>query len=303
MDNAEVKIAFEEDIVIVPFESILPLKQVSDETKKFVRYKRVAQSISEVGLIEPLVISKQPDENGKYLLLDGHWRRAALLDRGETSARCILAHDDETFTYNKRINHLATIQEYFMIVRALARGVSEEKLAKALDVNIGHIKRRRAMLDGISPEVIEMLKDKMVSSVTFDVLRRMGSMRQVEVAELMLSASNFTIGYARALLAATKQSDLAKPERVKKIDGMTSEQIARMEREMSVLQQDFKAVETSYGEDVLHLVIACGYISKLIGNKKVERYLDQNHPEILEEFKSIVSVTSLDNPVPEAAAR
>lgn len=302
MDNVAVKIAFEEGIVVVPFEAILPLKQVSEETKKLVRYKRVAQSIAEVGLIEPLVVSRQPDENGKHLLLDGHWRRAALLDRGETSARCILAHDDETFTYNKRINHLATIQEYFMIVRALARGVSEEKLAKALDVNIGHIKRRRAMLDGISPEVIEMLKDKMVSTVTFDALRRMGSMRQVEVAELMLSASNFTIGYARALLAATKQADLARPERVKRIDGMTPEQIARMEREMSVLQQDFKAVETSYGEDVLHLVIACGYVSKLIGNKKVERYLDQNHPEILEEFKSIVSVTSLDNPVPEAVA-
>lgn len=296
MDNPEVKIAFQEDILVIPIGSILPLKQVSDETKKLVRYKRVAQSIAEVGLIEPLVVSRQPDENGKYLLLDGHWRRAALLDRGEMSARCILAHDDETFTYNKRVNHLATIQEYFMIVRALARGVSEEKLAKALDVNIGHIKRRRAMLDGISSEVIEMLKDKMVSPVTFDVLRRMGPMRQVEVAELMLSASNFTVGYARALLAATKQIDLAKPERMKKIDGMTPEQIARMEREMSVLQQDFKAVRSSYGEDVLHLVIACGYIVKLVGNKKVERYLDQNHPEILEEFRSIVSVTSLDSP-------
>ncbi|TQF40078.1 plasmid stablization protein ParB [Bradyrhizobium sp. UNPF46] len=302
MDTAEVRIAFEQDIVVLPFEAILPLKQVSDETKKLVRYKRVAQSIAEVGLIEPLVVSKDPDQQGKYLLLDGHWRRAALMDAGEISVRCILSHDDETFTYNKRINHLATIQEYFMIVRALARGVSEEKLAKALDVNILHIKRRRALLDGISPDVIEMLKDKMVSTVAFDVLRKMGAMRQVEVAELMLSASNFTIGYARALLAATKQGDLAKPERTKRIDGMTPEQMARMEREMSTLQQDFKAVETSYGEDVLHLVIACGYISKLIGNRKVERYLDQNHPEILKEFRSIVSVTSLDNPVPEAVA-
>ncbi|MCD9816660.1 plasmid partitioning protein RepB C-terminal domain-containing protein [Bradyrhizobium japonicum] len=185
---------------------------------------------------------------------------------------------------------------------SISSSVASVKLAKALDVNIGHIKRRRTMLDGISPEAVEMLKDKMVSTVTFDVIRKMGSMRQVEVAELMLSASNFTVGYARALLAATKQSDLAKPERVKKIDGMTPEQIARMEREMSVLQQDFKAVESSYGEDVLHLVIACGYVSKLLGNKKVERYLDQNHPEILEEFRSIVSVTSLEKPVPDAMA-
>ena len=84
---------------------------------------------------------------------------------------------------------------------------------------------------------------------------------------------------------------------------MTPEQLARMEREMSTLQQDFKAVEASYGADVLHLVIVSGYISKLIANRKVERYLDQNHPEILEEFKAIVSVTSLDHTVPESTAR
>ncbi|WP_315761437.1 plasmid partitioning protein RepB C-terminal domain-containing protein [Bradyrhizobium sp. SZCCHNS2005] len=299
MDPADVRIAFEQNILSLPFDSILPLKQVPQETKKLVRYKRIAQSIAEVGLIEPLVVSRQPDEEGKYMLLDGHWRRSALMDMGETSARCILAHDDEAFTYNKRVNHLATIQEYFMIVRALERGVSEEKLAKALDVNIGHIKRRQTMLDGISPEVVEMLKDRMVSTLTFDVLRKMGPLRQVEAAELMLSASNFTVGYARALLAATRQADLAKPEQAKRIDGVTPEQMVRMEREMSALQQDFKAVEASYGEDVLHLVIASGYISKLTSNRKIERYLDQNHPEILEEFKAIVSAASLDNPSSE----
>ncbi len=70
---------------------------------------------------------------------------------------------------------------------------------------------------------------------------------------------------------------------------------------MTALQQDFKAIETSYGEDVLHLVIASGYISKLAANRRVERYLDQNHPEILEEFKAIISSTSLDHPVSDTA--
>lgn len=303
MDMADVRIAFDESILSLSFDCILPLKQVPEEAKKLVRYRRVAQSIAEVGLIEPLVVSCHPDEKGKYILLDGHWRRAALMDIGETTVRCILAHDDEAFTYNKRINHLATIQEYFMIVRALARGVSEEKLAKALDVDIGHIKRRRALLDRISPDVVEMLKDRMVSPLTFDVLRKMGPIRQVEAAELMISASNFTVGYARALLAATKQGDLAKPEQAKKIDGMTPEQMSRMEREMAALQQDFKAVEASYGEDVLHLVIASGYVSKLVSNRKIERYLNQNHPEILEEFKSIISATSLDNASADARQR
>jgi hypothetical protein len=74
------------------------------------------------------------------------------------------------------------------------------------------------LLDGINPEVVEMLKDRVAGTVTFDVLRSMGLVRQLEAAELMQSVSNFTLGYARALLAATKQADLAKPEQCKRID-------------------------------------------------------------------------------------
>jgi methylphosphotriester-DNA--protein-cysteine methyltransferase len=187
-----------------------------------------------------------------------------------------------------------------MIVRALERGVPEEKLANALNVDIKHIKRRRNLLDGICPEVIEILKDKTVNPVTFEVLRKMKPIRQIEVSELMQSASNFSSTYAKALLAATKQYDLTKPEKPKQVAGMTPEQMARMEREMETLQQDFKAVETSYGEDVLHLVIAAGYLSKMVSNRKIEKYLEQNHPEILAEFKVVISAASLDSPAPDS---
>ncbi|HEY0329866.1 MAG TPA: plasmid partitioning protein RepB C-terminal domain-containing protein [Rhodopseudomonas sp.] len=296
----DVKIAFEQNIVVLPIASILPLKQVPDAIKSLTKYRRIAQSVAEIGVIEPLVVSQRPDGNGKYLLLDGHARRAILMDLGETSVRCIMAFDDEAFTYNKRINHLATVQEHFMITRALERGVSEEKLAKALNVNIQHIQRRRSLLNGVCPEVVDMLKDRAVNPVTFDVLRKMRPMRQIEAAELMQSASNFSSSYAKAILAATKQADLAKPDTPKKVAGMTSEQMARMEREMETLQRDFKAIETSYGEDILNLVIASGYLSKLISNRKIERYLAQNHGEILERFRSIVSSASLDSPSAES---
>ena len=64
-----------------------------------------------------------------------------------TEVRCLIAKDDEAFTYNKRINRLATIQEHFMIVRAIERGVSEDSLAKALNLDVRAIRRRRTMLD------------------------------------------------------------------------------------------------------------------------------------------------------------
>lgn len=78
---------------------------------------------------------------------------------------------------------------------------------------------------------------------------------------------------------------------------MTSEQMARMEREMASLTQDFKALEASYGDDVLHLVIASGYLARLVGNEEIERYLRGRHPEILDEFRAIISAASLDRSV------
>jgi hypothetical protein len=67
-----------------------------------------------------------------------------------------------------------------------------------------------------------------------------------------------------------------------------------MEREMEALQQHVKNVESSYGDDVLHLVIASGYLAKLVGNRDVKRYLNSHHPELLTEFLAIISATSLD---------
>lgn len=289
-----VRIAFERRIAVLPLADILPLKLVTDAIKQTARYRRIAASIGEVGIIEPLVVARPKQRVSAYMLLDGHVRLAILKELGASDARCLIADDDETFTYNKRVNRLATVQEHFMIVRALERGVSEKKLAKALDVNIDLIKRRRVLLDGICEEVVDILKDKTVNPSIFDVLRKMKPMRQIEAADLMTNAGNFTASYAKSILAGTRQHDLASPEKPKKIGGLTPDQMARMEREMETLQRDFKAVEASYGDDVLHLVIASGYLGKLIGNEEIVRYLDQHHPEIIEKFRSIVAASSLD---------
>jgi len=45
---------------------------------------------------------------------------------------------------------------------------------------------------------------------------------------------------------------------------------------------------------VLNLVAASGYLSSLMGNPRVSRYLDRHHPEILAELKVVVAATSLE---------
>ena len=289
-----VKASFEPDIVQLPMAAILPLKTIPETVKESVKFRRIAQSIREIGIIEPIVVSRSKDDPDIYLLLDGHVRYTIMRDDDQATITCLISDDDEAFTYNKRVNRLATIQEHFMIMRALDRGVSEEKLARALNVEVKHLKRRKTLLDGICPEVVELLKDKSVNPGTFEVLRKMKPYRQIEAADLMASAGNFSSSYAKALLAGTKQDDLARPDVQKKVHGLTPEQMSRMEREMETVTGDFKAIEASYGEDVLHLVVASGYLNRLISNAAIEDYLERRHPELLIEFRAVVAATSLD---------
>jgi ParB-like chromosome segregation protein Spo0J len=148
----DVRIAFEQSVRIIPLDQILPSKILPASVLEATKYKRIAASILQVGLVEPLVVSGSKVA-GPYTLLDGHVRLSALREQGAESANCLLADDDEAFTYNKRVNRLAVIQEHYMIVRALDRGVSEAKLARALNVDVGVIRQRRQLLDGISPDV------------------------------------------------------------------------------------------------------------------------------------------------------
>jgi ParB-like chromosome segregation protein Spo0J len=289
-----VKMAFERQVVSLPLSDILPMRRVLDGIRQTARYKRIVSSLGEVGIVEPLVVARRAKEGGPFMLVDGHLRHAALLDLGSSEAPCLVADDDEALTYNKRINRLATVQEHYMIVKAIERGVSEEKLARALNVDIKRIKTKRTLLEGVCPEVAEMLKDKSVDTEVFSLLRKMKPLRQIEAVELMSAMNNFTARYAHALLAATRQEDLAQPDRPKKIRGLTAEQMARMEREMDGLQREFKAVSASYGDTVLNLVVAAGYLSSLIGNSRVSGYLERHHPEILTEFRAIVAATSLE---------
>lgn len=289
-----VKAAFERQIIVLPISSILPLRTINFSLKQSVKYQRIAHSINEVGIIEPLVVAPMKRGQRQHLLLDGHLRLAILVEQGAEDVRCLVADDDEGFTYNKRVNRLATIQEHYMIVRALDRGVSEEKLARALNLDVKAIKRRRNLLDGVCPEVIELLGDKTVSARAFEVLRKMKPIRQIEVAELMIAVNNYSMAYVQALLGATRQADLVNPEKPKKVGALTPEQMARLERETALVNQDFKALEESYGDDVLNLVVASGYVAKLVSNAEIVRYLTTRHPELLSELRVIVGAVSLD---------
>lgn len=285
--SSRVRCAFENETRVLPLALILPTRQVTPELRNSRRYQTIRTSVREVGIVEPLVV--HPQAGGTYALLDGHLRLEVLKELGANEAHCLIATEDEGYTYNKRINRLSMIQEHNMIRQAIERGLAPERIARALNVNVVSIKQKQRLLHGIAPEVAELLKDRHTGVAVFQALRKMKPLRQMEVAELMIAANRFTVTYARALLAATPREQLADPGKPKVIRGITAETLARMEREMEHLQRDYRLVEDGYGNAMLNLVIAKGYVSRLLANEEVRLYLDRHHRELSEELRNVIA--------------
>lgn len=290
-----VKLAFESAPITLKLDQIVALKLLRPGVKSGKKYAQIVSSVRTIGLVEAPVVTPDRKNPGMYFLLDGHLRIEALKDLNFNEVECLVSTDDESYTYNKRISRLAAVQEHRMIVRAVDRGVPEERIAEALGLDVITIRRRFRLLDGICPEAAEQLKDTSCPMKVFDFLRQMAPMRQVEAAELMIGQGNFSTMFAHALLAATPEKQLANNGK-KKPNGsaaVTSEQIARMERELANLQSQVKSVEDSYGVDNLHLTVAKGYVAKLLANARVVRWLAQNRQEYLSEFQSIAEIENI----------
>jgi hypothetical protein len=284
--TGSIKLAFEEASLRIPIDAILPLRSVPATIKKSVKYGQIAASIAEVGIIEPPVVARDAADVDRYHLLDGHLRLEIMQERGETHIVCLVATEDEAFTYNKRISRIATIQEHRMILNAVKKGVSEERLARALNVNIAHIRMKRNLLVGICPEAADLLKDRHVPVHVFTELRFMKAVRQVAAAMAMISMNRFSVSYAKSLVASTPDDELV-AGRPRRIPGLTEDQIATMQHESENVDREFRRIEQSYSSDNLDLMLATGYVNRLLGNVRVVRHLAQHHADILSEFQKL----------------
>jgi hypothetical protein len=294
-DATGVKLAFERDIVLLRLDQIVPLKTMRPGAKESKKYAQIVCSVRAIGIVEAPVVTPDPKRSGTYFLLDGLMRIEALKDLGFAEVECLVSTDDEAYTYNKRINRLAAIQEHRMIVRAVERGVPPERIAEALGLDVMTIRRRFRMLDGICPDAAELLKDTACPLGVFELLRQMAPIRQVEAAELMIGQNNFSAMFAKAMLVATPETQLIDPRKRKPggANAVTSEQIARMERELAALQSQVKSVEDTYGLDNLLLTVAKGYVAKLLANGRIVRWLAQHREEYLPEFQIVAEIESI----------
>lgn len=158
-----VTLGFIPEPLSVALTNILPSRRLAGAVVDSRKFKQIRSSIEEIGLIEPLSVTAADQASGHHVLLDGHLRLLAMQDLGFTEATCLVATDDESYTYNNRLNRLSTIQEHLMIRRVIERGVSPDRLAKALAVDVSSIMKKLSLLNGICPEAAELLRDRQFS--------------------------------------------------------------------------------------------------------------------------------------------
>jgi hypothetical protein len=84
--------------------------------------------------------------------------------------------------------------------------VSIEKLSAALGISIDAIKDKANVMNGIDPSVIAKLSDKPIPKATFDVLRKMKPIRQIEAVGTMINFDNYSKKFAMSILDATPAS-------------------------------------------------------------------------------------------------
>ena len=150
-----------------------------------------------------------------------------------------------------------------------------------------------------------MLKADQDHQFTPDVtrhLRKMKAARQIEAVELMIAAHTITAAHADALLKATppEQRTDYKPPQPEQPKGDPLEQIVKLEREMSQVQEKYKHAEENYGSELLNLVVAKGYLKKLMENEAVRSYVARHASEILEQFELVLNTVSMEEAVEQA---
>jgi hypothetical protein len=121
----------------------------------------------------------------------------------------------------------------------------------------------------------------------------MKSVRQIDVARLMMSANKFTGRFARALLDGTRE-ELLVPTPTTRSRNVEPAQQSMMEQETDELLKHADSIKANYGDDVLNLTAASKYVERLFANIRVHRYLTKHHEDTLTALEQLLADTNAD---------
>ncbi|HEJ6927567.1 plasmid partitioning protein RepB C-terminal domain-containing protein [Serratia marcescens] len=287
-----IKQCFNNHFHLYPIAILLPSRSIPVNVRASNKYKQILTSIAEIGLIEPVIIFIT--ENGEHRILDGHLRIEALKDLEITHAHCLISPVEDTYSYNKRVNHLTILQEQRMLQKAVESGVSVEKLCAVLGLSQGIINTRLRISEGISKEALALLADKNVSQNVLDVLKKIKLHKQMDFVSTMVTLNNFTKKFALSMLHALPAEHLVRKPDNAPDDKDMIKTLARLEKEMAALQVETQDIENEFAENNLNLMVVRSYIAKLLSKNEVIHWLYDNKSEYLDVLKKVLGVKHLN---------
>lgn len=285
------KPAFQLDSVRIP---IHDLKETAPRKnfRTLSSYHVIVASIREMGIIQPIVVC--PSINpGKYKILDGHLRVCALRELEQKYVYCIISTDDERYTFDAQINNLSTFQRANMIAKAVESGISLSKISLALGINENQLRSDMDVTEGLDQKVVDILKTVNVSKKALIALRKVKSVRQIEIAWRMVNMKKFSYSFVQSMIDSTADClfvDQKKPKRTKDID---LNEIASMESEIKNLEANAREASEKYERQFYELSIVISFIGRLFSHKRIDEYIKQKFPETYEKFKQISAMKGI----------
>lgn len=93
--------------------------------------------------------------------------------------------------------------------------------------------------------------------------------------------------HLRTLASCSTPEDQLVAGKPRRALGLTEDQLATMQRESKNVDRQFRAIEQSYSSDQFDLMLAAGYVNRLLGNARLARHLAQYHDDNLAEFQKL----------------
>lgn len=270
--------------VDVPIEQLRPLKKPRVNLKSNGGYKKIMATMKAIGLVEPLCVYP---ENGGYVILDGCLRYEACRALGVEVVPCLVYQDPEAYTFNRMVNKLSPYQEMRMLRRSLET-IEESRVAQVFGVQSIRYRLAPKLVADLHPKVAKTFEEDLLSKIAAMELACVKPDRQIEILKEMKRAKDFSVSFVRALVLKTPVNR-RNPDRtprqswIRDVD--RKKQLVRRLEEAEKQHDFYTRLYREYSADLVKLSL---YIRRIVSDPDLAAYLEQNHAEILRDFKEVV---------------
>jgi len=269
-------------VIDVPISKLRPLRERTVSKRE---YERILASIRAIGLIEPLIVFPDGED---FVILDGRVRHRALLELGVEVVPCIIGMQREALTPNRMVNRVSPLQEHRMIKKSLEE-LDEQTIAGALGIaSIGH-RLKKALLEQLHPDVALAFDQGKVSRACAREMTFVKPVRQREILAAMHGYKDYSIVFARSLILKTPP-DLRESRRRRSNPwnkkAQRKNELLKKLTEAEERHDFYSRLYRQYTVDLLRVAI---YARSLINNIRLRAYMDQQFPDIVARFESVIA--------------